>query len=120
VENVTLLRGAAAHANLPNACCDAIVLRRVYLHVTKPAEFNDSLFDALGPEGRVAVIDFTPRAWMFWLPRLEDVPADRGGHGTPPEILQREMTAAGFKLIKHIPDWSWRDYCSIFERRIGP
>jgi SAM-dependent methyltransferase len=113
IGNVTLLRGDATHANLPNGCCDALVLRRVYHHVGRITGFNQSLFDALGPEGRIAVIDFAPQAWMFWLPRLEN------GHGTPAEVLHREMTEAGFVLKKHIPGWSWFDYCSIFEKRIG-
>ena len=58
--NVVVLEGAARSTNLPNECCDAIFLRDVYHHLTHPQEFDVSLFAALKPGGRLAIIDFQP------------------------------------------------------------
>ncbi len=38
--NVIVVESKEADTNLPAACCDAIFLRRVYHHLTKPAEFD--------------------------------------------------------------------------------
>jgi hypothetical protein len=50
-----------------------------------------SLAASLKPGGRLAVIDFPPR------PNTEvpsGVPADRGGHGVPSAVVEREVGAA--------------------------
>ncbi len=41
--NVIVVESKEAETNLPAACCDAIFLRHVYHHLTKPVEFNASL-----------------------------------------------------------------------------
>jgi predicted methyltransferase len=46
--------------NLPEGCCDSIVMRLVYHHLTKPAEIDASLFRSLKPGGLLAVIDEEP------------------------------------------------------------
>jgi hypothetical protein len=61
-----------------------------------------SLAASLKPGGRLAVIDFPPR------PNTEvpsGVPANRGGHGVPPEVVQREVGAA-LTHLKTLPAWS--------------
>jgi precorrin-6B methylase 2 len=86
--NVTVLAGAADATNLPAQCCDAILIRDAYHHLTQPDAIVESLAAALKPGGRLAVIDFPPR------PKTEvpsGVPADRLGHGVPPEVVQREV-----------------------------
>src|SRR5688572_32991536 len=40
VSNVVVLEGAEASTNLPSECCDAIFLRDVYHHLTRPHEFD--------------------------------------------------------------------------------
>ena len=88
--NVTVLDGAADTTNLPAKCCDAILIRDAYHHLTQPGAIVKSLAAALKPGGRLAVIDFPPR------PNSEvpsGVPADRLGHGVPPEVVQREVGA---------------------------
>src|SRR6266481_2987616 len=56
--NVTILESKDADTNLPAECCDAIFLRRVYHHLTKPAEFDAALIRSLKPGGRLAIIEF--------------------------------------------------------------
>jgi SAM-dependent methyltransferase len=117
--NVVPLVGSEADANLPEACCDAIFMSKVYHHFTRPGEMNASLYKALKPGGRLAVIDFEPRWWRFWLSLPDGVPPDRGGHGMPMSILIAEMEEAGFVLKRPIPEW-WRfpeeRYCLIFRK----
>jgi predicted methyltransferase len=103
--NVTVLKGAAGSTNLPPGCCDAVLLRDVYHHLTEPAAMDASILASLRPGGRLAVIDFPPSFWLApWTP--DGVPEDRGGHGVPIEVVQRELAAAGFEPVAVEPDWS--------------
>jgi len=57
---------------------------------------------SLKPGGRLAVIDFPPR------PNSEvpaGVPANRVGHGVPPDVVQREVAAA-LTHVRTIQEWS--------------
>lgn len=116
VSNLTVLRAAEESTNLPPGCCDAAFLRGVYHHVTKPAETNASLFEAIRPGGRLAIIDFEPSWFLSTFFRVSDVPADRGGHGVPPDVVVRELTEAGFVLEKRIDDWPNGQYCLVFQK----
>jgi len=105
VGNVTVLPAAAGSTNLPQGCCDAVLLRDVYHHLTEPAAIGASILAALRPGGRLAVIDFPPSLWLApWTP--DGVPEDRGGHGVPMEVVQRELAAAGFEPVATDPSWS--------------
>ncbi len=112
--NVIVVESKEAETNLPAGCCDAIFLRHVYHHLTKPAEFDASLVRSLKPGGRLAIIDFPPRAG---LDPVEGVPSNRGGHGIPQKIVIEELTAAGLKVEKIVGDWPENDYCVLFLKR---
>jgi len=103
-----------ADTNLPTACCDAIFLRRVYHHLTKPAEFDANLARSLKPGGRLAIIDFPARAG---LDPVEGVPSNRGGHGIPQKVVVEELSAAGLQVEKIVNDWPEGDYCVLFVKR---
>lgn len=110
--NVVVLESKEADTNLPPQCCDAIFLRRVYHHLTKPAEFDAALLRSLKPAGRLAIIEFPPRAG---LEPVEGVPANRGGHGIPQNVTIQELTAAGFRMTRTVADWPNDDYLVLFE-----
>jgi ubiquinone/menaquinone biosynthesis C-methylase UbiE len=112
--NVLILESKEADTNLPAACCDAIFLRRVYHHLTKPAEFDASLLRSLKPGGRLAIIDFPAR---FGLDPVEGVPANRGGHGIPQKVVIDELTSAGLRWVKTVNDWPADDYCVLFAKK---
>jgi len=100
--NVTVLDGAAATTNLPALCCDAILIRDAYHHLTQPDAIVKSLAAALKPGARLAVIDFPPR------PKSEvpsGVPADRLGHGVPPDVVQREVGGV-LTHVRTISTWA--------------
>jgi len=112
--NVTVLESKDADTNLPAECCDAIFLRRVYHHLTKPAEFDAALIRSLKPGGRLAVIEFPPRSS---LDPVEGVPANRGGHGIPKDVAIEELTAAGFRIKTTVNSWPQGDYLLLFEKK---
>jgi precorrin-6B methylase 2 len=99
--NIIVLEGAATTTNLPALCCDAILIRDAYHHLTEPDAIIRSLAAALKPGGRLAVIDFPPRP-------NSDVPsgvrADRLGHGVPTVVVEREVGAV-LKHVRTIPSW---------------
>jgi len=112
--NVIVEESKEAETNLPAGCCDAIFLRRVYHHLTKPAEFDASLVRSLKSGGRLAIIDFAPRAA---LEPVEGVPSNRGGHGIPQKIAIEELSAAGLQVEKIVNDWPEDSYCVLFVKR---
>jgi ubiquinone/menaquinone biosynthesis C-methylase UbiE len=112
--NVTVVESKEADTNLPAGCCDAIYLRRVYHHLTKPAEFDAGLVRSLKSGGRLAIIDFPPRAG---LDPVEGVPSNRGGHGIPEKIVIEELKAAGLQVEKIVEDWPENDYCVVFVKK---
>lgn len=102
LSNVMVLEGATNTTNLPALCCDAILIRDAYHHLTQPAEIIRSFAASLKPGGRLAVIDFPPR------PNSEvpsGVPASRGGHGVPSEVVEREVGAA-LTHVRTIANWA--------------
>ncbi len=116
LKNVTVVQGAEKQTNLPDSCCDEIVLRRVYHHFTAPLDMDASLLRSLKPGGELAVIDFPPRKWLTENEPVKGVPANRGGHGIPQKILIDEMRSAGFQVEKVVSDWPENSYCVIFRR----
>ena len=118
--NVTLIEAGAHSTGLPANCCDAIVLRRVYHHVTDPAATNADLLRAMRPGAVLAVIDFPPTlAWLWpWPP--QGVPQNRTGHGVTADIVVGEVTAGGFELVRLVDDWPGRgplaSYCAVFRK----
>jgi len=109
LDNVTVVEAYSSETGLPPNCCDAIVLRRVYHHLTNPSGINASLLRSLRPGGVLAVIDFPP---PFFL--------SRGQSGVPANVVISEVTSSGFELLRLIDDWPGRgplaSYCVVFRK----
>ena len=107
--NVTVVEAHSSETGLPANCCDAIVLRRVYHHLTDPSGLNAGLLRALRPGGVLAVVDFPP---PFFL--------GRGRFGVPAESVTTEVKAGGFELVRLIDAWPGRgplaSYCALFRK----
>jgi ubiquinone/menaquinone biosynthesis C-methylase UbiE len=117
--NVTVILGKAESTELPEQCCDRILLRRVFHHMHHPEPMLKSLLASLKPGGVIAVIDFLPRHDM---PNQDGTPEDHE-HGTSVEKLTEHFTAAGFELAGQVEDWPSRiehgksiDYAVVYRR----
>ena len=117
IDNVSTVLGDQEQTGLPAACCDRILLRLVYHHFADPPAMRRSLWTALRPGGRIAVIDVPPK--KGW-PRVREAP-DRGGHGIEAKDLLAEMRAEGYELVAHHEQWPAEDesYCIVFRRPAG-
>lgn len=116
LSNMTILAGATASTNLPIECCDVILLRNVFHYLTEPAAMIRSLTASLKPGGRVAIVDYPPRPNTTAPP---GVPANRGGMGIPPEVVEREFVV----LLKHVitvPNWSPEGVPAWVPKEVAP
>jgi len=114
--NIEVVKATQHNTGLPHGCCDAIFLRDVYHHLTDPMSVDRSLYEALRPGGRLAVIDFEPvPKW----PAPPGVPANRRWHGVPASIVSKELMACGFTRLEMI-DWptsgTIKHYCVVFKK----
>lgn len=96
LENVSVIKAHATRTNLPERCCDALVLRRVYHHFSDPHLMNASLRQSLKPGGLLAVIDFEPDSAESPDPGNRDT-GDQ--HGVTSATVVRELKQAGFEEI---------------------
>src|SRR5580700_1575699 len=114
LQNVAVVESGETETNLPASCCDAIFLRRVYHHLTKPLEFDASLIRSLKPGGKLAIIDFPPHPEYG---KVKGVPKDREDHGIQQKILIEELNTAGFQVEKIVDDWPADNYCVVFAKK---
>jgi ubiquinone/menaquinone biosynthesis C-methylase UbiE len=96
LKNVSVIEAHATRTNLPDRCCDALVLRRVYHHIDKPQLMNSSLRQSLKPGGLLAVIDFDPDSAESADPGNRDT-GDQ--HGVTSATVVRELGEAGFEVV---------------------
>jgi len=109
LDQVTVLEARGSETGLPPNCCDVIVLRRVYHHLTDPSGINASLLRSLRPGGMLAVIDFPPPFFF-----------SRGDFGVAAEAVRSEVVSSGFQVLRLIDDWPGRgplgSYCLLFRK----
>ena len=96
LKNVTVLEAHATRTNLPDRCCEALILRFVYHHIENPVMMNKSLYQSLKPGGRLAIIDFPPDSAESADPAER---SDGAQHGVTPPTVVRELRQAGFELV---------------------
>ena len=89
LSNLSVVEGRVDDTMLPDDCCDAILLRYVYHHVTEREAMLESLRRAVRPAGRVLVIER----------------GESGGHGIPSEEIVADWTAHGFRVIDRRVGW---------------
>jgi len=110
LDNVTVItRSPGDSPRLPLACCDAVLLRRVYSSLRRERpDFLGTLNRVTRPAGLVAVIDFHP-----------DAPTGPPRNTLPRRDVIAEFTAAGFTLVEDHERWFGNTYCVVFRRGPG-
>ena len=106
--NVSVVEAGVRETNLPVGCCDAIFMRRVYHHLSDAAAVNASLYQAVKPGGRLAIIEMEPtgiwslfKVWPHW---------------TDDAQVVEEVVAAGFRHVA-TKDWpGFAHYVAVFKR----
>lgn len=100
LDNVSIIQGAPDDPKLPAKSFDRVFLIHMYHEVAEPYAFLWRLRDALRPGGRVVVVDL-------------DRPTD--SHGIPPQLLQCEFAAVGFRLTQFVRKPEIVGYYAEFE-----
>jgi ubiquinone/menaquinone biosynthesis C-methylase UbiE len=93
LDHVSVVEGSPSDTMLPDACCDAILLRFVYHHVSEREAMLEGLRRSVRPTGLLLVIER----------------GEQGGHGIPSERLIEEWTAAGFEVVRRQTEWGGHD-----------
>lgn len=117
-DGVRVVLGNNTSSGLPDGCCDAILLRRVYHHFIDPAAMGQDLYRALKPGGLLVVVDYS----SYLSSPVEGVPENRTSHGLAPEIVVEETSEIGFQQIRLIEPWMGLDnmYCLVLRRPSAP
>jgi ubiquinone/menaquinone biosynthesis C-methylase UbiE len=118
LRNVLVISGAPTATNLPTACCDAVLMRNVYHHLTEPETFIQSVVASLKPGGQLAIADFPARPGST-LPK--GVRANRQGNGIPSALLVEEVNGRGLLHVRTIDHWptgreATTSYLAVFRK----
>jgi ubiquinone/menaquinone biosynthesis C-methylase UbiE len=118
--NVEVIEAEVEATGLPTACCDAILLRHVYHHLTEPAAVGRDLLRALEPGARLVIVDFPP-TWYLRPFTPEGVGEERSRHGIEPETALAELLALGFEKVAVVEpfeeSWLGPDSYAVVVRR---
>lgn len=88
--NVRLVRADDHRANLPERCCDVVLMVDVYHELRDPPAVMAGVRRALKPRGRLVVVEY----------KAEDRTSNiRPEHRTTLDQLRDELTAMGFALV---------------------
>jgi ubiquinone/menaquinone biosynthesis C-methylase UbiE len=110
--NVSVLEAHATRTNLPEECCDALVMRLVYHHVDDPRRMNESLRQSLRPGGMLAIIDFPPDGSESEDPARRDT-GDQ--HGITSATVVQELGQAGFEVV-NVDEGNGRRFMVVVRR----
>jgi ubiquinone/menaquinone biosynthesis C-methylase UbiE len=90
VRNVSVVLATPADPGLPAGGVDLIFTSNTYHHLPEPSVYFETVKKALGPRGRVAIVEYDP-AKAGWFARTF-------GHATPREEIVAALEAAGYRL----------------------
>lgn len=109
VKNVKTVLGEDKSAGLPHGSVDVVFICDTYHHFEFPQQMMASIHKALKPGGRAVVIDFIriPGESSEWV--LNHVRAGQ-------EVVEKEITEAGFKKVDEVEDLLEENYFIVFER----
>jgi ubiquinone/menaquinone biosynthesis C-methylase UbiE len=101
LDNVSVRLGLPEDPKLPENSFDRIFMVHMYHEIESPYEFLWNMRPALREGGRVVVVD-------------ADRPTNR--HGTPPDLLNCEFEAVGYRRVSYNPMPQIGGYLAMFVR----
>ncbi len=104
--SVETILAEPADPKLPAGGVDLIFLCNTYHHLDNHTEYFRRLRGALGPGGRIAIVELRGEGWLGRLFR----------HSTRKDVLQSEMEAAGYRLEQQF-DFLRRQHFLIFSAK---
>jgi SAM-dependent methyltransferase len=120
LRNVTVVTSSEDGPGLSPGCCDAIVLRGVYHHLTRPESMLAGIVKALKPGGRLVVVDFAPTALLA----AYSSSTLRRGHGVERQTVLNEVGRAGLEAVSSIEPypglWPLPAYGLVFRKAVAP
>ncbi len=98
--NVTVVEAQVNATGLDPGCCDAVLMRNVFHHLTESDAVVSDIYENLRPGGRFLVVDFDP-TWVLslWTPEGHDA------HGTTLDTVRGAGTSAGFRVERVFDEW---------------
>ncbi|UZK65589.1 class I SAM-dependent methyltransferase [Sphingomonas sp. M1-B02] len=99
LNNVSVRLGLPADPRLPEGSFHRVLMVHMYHEIESPYEFLWRLRPSLTADGQVIVVD-------------ANRPTEH--HGTPPELLECEFAAVGYRLVSRRPMPSAGGYLAIF------
>ena len=108
IKNIKTILGNEKSIQLPNNSVDKILMVDVYHEFNFPREMIRSIKNTLKPNGKLFLVEY----------RDEDprVPIKKI-HKMSEKQAEKEMDAAGFKLIENISNLPWQ-HCMIFIKKL--
>jgi ubiquinone/menaquinone biosynthesis C-methylase UbiE len=99
LSNMSVVEGETDETRLPEACCDALLVRYVVHHMSRPDDMHASLRRSLREDGRLVIVE-------------KDDPED----GIEADDLIEDLRRAGFEVLSRHPDWGGHDghYAVVF------
>jgi arsenite methyltransferase len=104
--NVEVVLAAADDPRLPEGAVDLVFTSNTYHHLEDRAEYFARLAPVLGPEGRIAVIEYRGQGFFQRV----------FPHYTPEETIRAELERAGYRLLQSF-DFLPRQSFLVFGRR---
>jgi len=113
LDNLVGVQGAVNDTKLPDACCEAMMMRMVYHMLTDPEPMAESFYRGLKPGGLLLILEGDPEPDE---PDADGVPENRAGMGIDPAIVIEELGEVGFVFDREIEDWQGADYALMFHK----
>lgn len=106
-KNIKLILGEAEDPKLPDNSLDLAIMGNVYHEVENPVAMMKKIYKCLKPDGRLAIIDWSPTKPSLIGPPIEV--------RVPEHVLTKEAEEAGFYMTHRHRSWPYH-YFVVFKK----
>jgi len=108
IKNIKTILGNEKSIQLPNNSVDKILMVDVYHEFNFPREMIRSIKNALKPNGKLFLVEYRDEDPRIPIKKI---------HKMSEKQAEKEMDAAGFKLIENMSNLPWQ-HCMIFIKKL--